>query len=78
VVETCTHIRAFCSADHVSEPGGAIVELERLYRLALPWCSDRLDPHWAPKERDERQAVLESVGLTGPFWELPAQHQGRA
>src|SRR3954449_4258594 len=24
VVETCTHIRAFCSAEHVTEPGGQI------------------------------------------------------
>ena len=72
VVDTCTHIRAFCSRDHIDEPGGSVVELERLYRLALPWYGDRLDPDWAPRPRDERQAILESVGLSGPFWELPA------
>jgi Alkylmercury lyase len=71
VVETCTHIRTFCSADHVTEPGGLVVELERLYRLALPWYGDRLDPGWAPKPRGERQAILDDVGLTGPFWQLP-------
>jgi hypothetical protein len=71
VVETCTHIRTFCSPEHVTEPGGVVVELERLYRLALPWYGDRLDPDWAPKPRDERQAILDDVGLSGPFWELP-------
>jgi hypothetical protein len=71
VVETCTHIRTFCSPDHVNEPGGAIVELERLYDLALPWYGDRLDPDWAPRPREESQAILRSVGLDGPFWELP-------
>jgi Alkylmercury lyase len=71
VVDTCTHIRTFCSAEHVTEQSGQIVELERLYRLALPWYGDRLDPGWAPKPRDERQAILGAVGLTGPFWELP-------
>jgi hypothetical protein len=72
VVETCTHIRAFCSAEHVTEPGGRVVELERLHRLALPWYGDRLDPDWAPRSLGERQAILDSVDLTGPFWELPA------
>ena len=72
VVDTCTHIRTFCSADHVTDPDGLVVELEQLYRLALPWYGDRLDPDWAPRSRDERQAILDSVGLTGPFWELPA------
>jgi hypothetical protein len=71
VVETCTHIRTFCSADHVTEPAGLVVELERLYRLALPWYGDRLDPGWTPKPRGERQAILDDVGLTGAFWELP-------
>jgi hypothetical protein len=71
VVETCTHIRTYCSRDHVTESGGAVVELERLHRLAVPWYGDRLDPDWAPRPREESQAILHSVGLSGQFWELP-------
>jgi hypothetical protein len=50
---------------------GATVELRQLAALARRWYGDRLDPDWAPRTRDESQAILHAVGLTGPFWELP-------
>jgi hypothetical protein len=78
VVATCTHIRTFCSTEHVNEwrervgaPAGTVVKLARLHRLAMPWYGDRLDPDWAPRPRERSQAILGAVGLTGPFWELP-------
>lgn len=49
---------------------GAVVSLEQVWRLAKAWYSDPRDPHWRPRTRDESQAVLESVGLTGQFWQL--------
>ena len=78
VVATCTHIRTFCSREHVSDwvertgsAPGATVELEQLHRLALPWYGDRLDPDWQPQTQEHRQRLLEQCGLSGPFWRLP-------
>ena len=50
---------------------GAVVPLETVWRLARAWYADPRDPRWRPRSRDESQAVLTSVGLTGEFWELP-------
>jgi hypothetical protein len=50
---------------------GAVVPLPVVWRLAKAWYSDPRDRHWRPRTRDENQAVLASVGLTGEFWELP-------
>ena len=66
----------FRSEEHIErwlagrEPG-ATIPVTTLSALAHAWWSDRLAPDWRPHTRDENQAILESVGLTGPFWELP-------
>jgi hypothetical protein len=38
--------------------------------LAYAWWSDRLDPDWRPHTREQNQAILDGVGLSGPFWRL--------
>jgi len=48
-----------------------VVPLEQVWRLAQVWYADPRAPAWHPRTRDETQAVLASVGLTGDFWELP-------
>jgi hypothetical protein len=50
---------------------GALVSLERVWALAKAWYTDPRVRDWRPRTRDESQAVIASVGLTGPFWELP-------
>jgi hypothetical protein len=50
---------------------GAVVPLQQVWRLATAWYGDPRDAAWRPRTRDESQAVLTSVGLTGEFWELP-------
>ena len=50
---------------------GCIIPLEQVHRLAKAWYVDPRSPSWRPRTRDESQAVLASVGLTGEFWELP-------
>ena len=52
------------------EPG-ATMPLRQLGELAVAWWADRLDPGWRPHTREQNQALLEAVGLTGPFWQLP-------
>jgi len=49
---------------------GAVVSLRTVWRLSRAWYSDPRGAKWRPRTRDENQAVLRSVGLTGPFWEL--------
>lgn len=49
---------------------GAILDLPRVWRLAKAWYGDPRAADWRPRSRDESQAVLASVGLTGEFWEL--------
>ena len=50
---------------------GAIVQLTQVWHLAKAWYADPRGSNWRPRNRDESQAVIASVGLTGPFWELP-------
>ncbi len=50
---------------------GATIPVATLAGLAHAWWGDRLDPAWRPHTREQNQAILESVGLTGAFWRLP-------
>ena len=52
------------------EPG-ATLPLRQLGELAVAWWADRLEADWRPHTREQNQAILEAVGLTGPFWRLP-------
>lgn len=66
----------FRSEDHVARwlggrPPGASVPLPQLRELADAWYSDRLSPDWRPRSREESQAILDGLGLTGEFWQLP-------
>ncbi len=66
----------FRSEEHVErwlagrEPGASI-PIAQLAALADAWWHDRLDPDWRPHTRDQNQAILTSLGLTGDFWHLP-------
>jgi hypothetical protein len=67
----------FRSEEHVNrwlkESGcqkGAVVPLPVVWRLAKAWYKDPRDPAWRPRTKEENQAVLASVGLTGAFWIL--------
>lgn len=49
---------------------GEVIPVPKLVELAYAWWSDRLDPDWRPHTREQNQAILERIGLTGPFWRL--------
>lgn len=51
------------------EPG-VTIPITTLAELSAAWWGDRLSPDWRPHSREQNQAILESVGLTGPFWRL--------
>jgi len=52
------------------EPG-ATIPSTKLCELAHAWWSDRLSADWQPRTRAESQAILDGMGLTGEFWQLP-------
>jgi hypothetical protein len=65
----------FRSEAHVStwlagRPGGASIPVAKVADLANAWWSSRVDPDWRPRTRAENQAILDGLGLTGPFWHL--------
>ena len=60
----------FRSEAHVTNwlagrPGGATIPITKLAELATAWWSDRLDPGWQPHTREQNQAILVGLGLTG-------------
>jgi hypothetical protein len=50
---------------------GATITVTTMCELAHDWWSDRLAADWHPHTRDENQAILDRLGLTGDFWQLP-------
>ena len=49
---------------------GATTTVAKLSELAHAWWSDRVSLDWVPRTREQNQAILDRLGLTGPFWEL--------
>jgi hypothetical protein len=50
---------------------GATISVAKLSELAYAWWDDRVSPDWLPHTREQNQAILDRLGLTGPFWQLP-------
>ena len=56
---------------------GASMGAATLNELARRWWWNRLDPEWRPRSPAESQAILDELGLTGPFWDLvPVERDG--
>ena len=65
----------FRSEDHLSRwlagrQPGATITVTKLAELAEAWWADRLDPDWRPHTREQNQAILDRLGLTGELWRL--------
>jgi len=65
----------FRSEDHVQRwlqgrDPGATIPIAKLAELAEAWWGDRLAPDWQPHTREQNQAILDRLGLTGRFWRL--------
>jgi hypothetical protein len=42
----------------------------KLSELAHAWWGDRLVADWQPHTREQNQAILDQLELTGDFWRL--------
>ena len=66
----------FRSEEHIARwlgprrPGATII-VTKLAEVSAAWFGDRLAVDWMPRTRDENQAILDRLGLTGDFWQLP-------
>jgi hypothetical protein len=65
----------FRSEAHVTawlagRPAGATIPIAWLAELATAWWSDRLAPDWQPHTREQNQALLNSLNLSGECWRL--------
>lgn len=56
--------------DEQGHEPGATLTVVALNELARRWWWSRLDPGWRPRSLAESQAILDDLGLTGPFWRL--------
>lgn len=66
----------FRSGEHIERwlggrPAGATIPIKKLSALAHAWWSNRLAPDWQPRSREQNQAILDALELTGDFWRLP-------
>ena len=69
-------MRLFRSEEHIARwlggrSPGATISVTKLCDLAHSWWSDRLDPDWKPRTKEQNQAILDRLGLTGEAWQLP-------
>ena len=65
----------FRSEEHIgrwlgSRDPGATISVRKLSELAHAWWGNRVDPNWRPRTREQNQAILHGLGLTGAFWNL--------
>jgi len=65
----------FRSEEHIERwlagrEAGATISVAKLSELAHAWWDDRVSPGWAPHTREQNQAILDRLGLVGPFWSL--------
>ena len=55
---------------HNGSARGAVVSFDQTWALAQRWYAGRVSPAWRGRNGEERQAIMDEVGLTGEFWRL--------
>jgi hypothetical protein len=77
VIGACGGIRLYCDPSHLDSHlqrdggrHGVAVNASQIWRLALGWYGNRLDPAYMPHTTLLRQRMLEAAGLSGDFWRL--------
>ena len=53
-----------------NQPRGATLTIDQAWRLADAWYRRKMDADWCRATLEETEALLSSLGLTGPFWNL--------
>lgn len=53
-----------------------ILTLDQLWRLAVAWYDNRLDPEARRPKPAEMRQIFGGIGLRGPFWDPEADEFG--
>lgn len=62
------HVERWCAPRDIRP--GAMITPEQAWQLAKGWYGNKLSPDWRRHTLEETEALLETIGLTGPFWNL--------
>lgn len=68
------NVNQWCAARGL--PRRPLVTLEQLWRLAVAWYSNRLDPEARRPGPDEIRTIFAGIGLDGPFWDVQSDQFG--
>lgn len=68
------NVNQWCAARGL--PRRPLVTLEQLWRLAVAWYSNRLDPEARRPGPDEIRTIFAGIGLDGPFWDVQSDRFG--
>ena len=77
VIYTCATILFFRSEKEVDSwcknhdiSKGAVLSMEKSWKLAKLWYGDYLQTNWRRKTLHEAKTIFQDLGLTGSFWQL--------
>lgn len=62
------HVDRWCTARELGR--GALLDTDQAWRLAKGWYETKLRPDWRRHTLAEAEALFQSIGLTGDFWNL--------
>lgn len=66
-------VDAWCNERGV--PKGDVRPIQQVWRFACDWYARHADADWTKLSIPQAARLFERHGLTGPFWELPAEGQ---
>ena len=52
---------------------GTVMDLDLIWSLSQPWYAGRADAEWRGRTTEQVQAVVDSVGLAGNFWDFSVE-----
>jgi hypothetical protein len=64
------HVKRWSQAEHTAI--GRMLPAATMWRVAKLWYLGRLSDEWRSPPIQQKQAIFEGAGLTGPFWTLPS------
>lgn len=62
------HVDQWCGVRDLQR--GAIITPDQTWRLATGWYGNKVKADWRRHTLEETETLLDSIGLTGPFWNL--------
>ena len=62
------HVDRWCETRDLKR--GGVVTPDQAWRLAHGWYKDKLKADWRRHTLEEAESLMQSIGLTSPFWNL--------